>query len=208
MNVLAIGAHFDDMELGCSGTLIKHVNKGDRVTMLTLSNSEYKNAEGKRVRNAAEAFEEGKQAADRIGADLICFNYNTFSIPFDESLTKLITYQIEKLHIDTIYSHWSHDVHRDHQYSARCALMAGRHVPRFLMYRSNFYLSDESFRGNFFSDISDVMDKKIEAIKAHKSELERVQYKWLSFIQQQNNNDGAIIGVEYAECFEIIRYLI
>ena len=31
MNVLGVGAHFDDPELGCSGALIKHVQKGDQV---------------------------------------------------------------------------------------------------------------------------------------------------------------------------------
>ena len=39
MNVLAVGAHYDDIELGCSGTLIKHVQAGDRVTLLVITDS-------------------------------------------------------------------------------------------------------------------------------------------------------------------------
>ena len=76
------------------------------------------------------------------------------------------------------------------------------------MYRCNYYDTEVNFRGNFYSDISDVMDIKIQVIKAHKSELERVRYSWLEFFINQNNNDGQKIGVEYAECFEIIRYLV
>ncbi len=208
MNVLGIGAHYDDLELGCSGTLIKHVQKGDKVTMLVITDSSYKNPNGELIRAADVAYREGMKAANIIGAELICMNYETFMVPFNEALTREITRYIDELNIDTIYSHWTGDLHRDHQYAAKSTLMSGRHTPRFLMYRSNFYDTEQSFSGNFYSDISDVMDKKIEVIKAHESELERVRYKWLDFFMKQNENDGRLIGVKYAECFEIVRYLV
>ena len=208
MNVLGVGAHYDDLELGCGGTLIKHVQNGDNVTMLVLTNSAYKNPAGEVIRRAEDAFREGKAAADIIGAELICLNYEVFMVPFDDMLGRVILNYIEELKIDTVYSHWVDDLHRDHKYAAKTTLMAGRHVPRFLMYRSNFYDTERQFRGNFYSDISDVMDKKVEIIKAHESELERVRYKWLDFFTKQHENDGQKIGVRYAECFEIVRYLI
>ena len=207
MNVLGIGAHYDDLELGCSGTLIKHVLNKDRVTMLVVTDSAYKNPNGDLIRSADIAYKEGLEAANIIGAELICLNYKTFMVPFDESLTRKLIYCIEDLNIDTLYSHWVYDLHRDHQYVAKSALMAGKHVYRFLMYRSNFYDTQEQFRGNFYSDISDVMNSKIKVIKAHESELERVRYKWLEFFMKQHENDGQKIGVKYAECFEIVRYL-
>jgi LmbE family N-acetylglucosaminyl deacetylase len=208
VNILGVGAHFDDLELGCSGTLIKHIQIGDKVTMLVITNSAYRNHDGAKIRGADVALRESIEASKIIGAELICLNYKTFMVPFDEALTQEINRYIEELEIDTIYSHWVHDLHRDHQYSGRTTLMAGRHVPRFMMYRSNFYDTENQFHGNFYSDISDVMDKKIEVIKAHKSELERVRYKWLDFFCKQHKNDGQKIGVKYAECFEVIRYLI
>ncbi|MCD6225410.1 MAG: PIG-L family deacetylase [Deltaproteobacteria bacterium] len=208
MNVLAVGAHYDDVELGCSGTLIKHVTKGDKVTILVITDSAYKNPDGDLIRGPDVAIQEGKVAANIIEAKLICLNYKTFMVPFNDMLGKKILDYIEKLEIDTIYSHWVYDLHRDHQYAAKTTLMAGRHVPRFLMYRSNFYDTERQFRGNFYSDISNAMDKKIEVIKAHKSELERVRYKWLDFFCKMHKNDGQKIGVKYAECFEVVRYLI
>jgi LmbE family N-acetylglucosaminyl deacetylase len=207
MNVLAIGAHYDDVELGASGTLIKHVQRGDNVTILVITDSAYKNPDGDTVRSAKVAYQEGLKAAEIIGAELLCLGYETFLVPFDESLTKEITRLIEKLHIDTIYSHWTGDLHRDHQYSAKSTLMAGRHVKRFLMYRSNYYDTEKLFRGNFYSDISEVIELKKKVIKAHESELERVRHLWLDFFTKQNENDGRLIGVHYAECFEVIRYL-
>jgi len=208
MNILAVGAHYDDLELGCSGTLMKHIKSGDKVTMLVVTDSAYKDTNGDRVRKKEIAKREGLAAAEIIGADLISLDCETFMVPFDEGLTCEITRYIEELKIDTIYSHWTGDLHRDHQYAAKSTLMAGRHIPRFLMYRSNYYDTEKIFRPNFYSDISDFMEDKIQVIKAHESELERVRYRWLDFFIKQNENDGQKIGVKYAECFEVVRYLI
>lgn len=208
MNVLGVGAHYDDLELGCAGTLIKHVQQGDHVTMLVVTKSSYKNPKGSVVRHEEIALEEGKEAAAIIGAELRCLEYDTFEVPFNEQLTKQINQIIEDLDIDTIYSHWNHDLHRDHSNAGRATLMAGRHVPRFLMYRSNYYDTDQDFRGNIYSDISEVMEKKMDVIRAHRSELERVRHKWLEFFSQQHANDGQRIGVQYAEAFEVVRYLL
>ncbi len=208
MNILGIGAHFDDLELGCSGTLIKHVQNGDRVTMLVITDSSYTNPNGGLIRDVNVAYKEGLNAANIIGAELICLKIKTFMVPFEESVTSEINRYIEELNIDVIYSPWVHDIHRDHHYTAKNTLMASRHIPRVLMYRSNYYDTEQTFRGNFYSDITDMMDRKIEVIKAHKSELERVRYEWLDFFRNQNANDGQKIGVKYAECFEVIRYLV
>ena len=208
MNVLAVGAHYDDIELGCRGTLIKHVQNGDCVYMIVVTDSGYKNPDGDNIRDAEAARMEGLKAAEIINATLICLEYKTFEVPFDDILGKILLKHIERLEIEIIYSHWVYDLHRDHQYAGKSTLMAGRHVPRFLMYRSNFYDTEQRFNGNFYSDITDVMDYKIEVIKAHKSELKRVRYKWLEFFTKLHENDGQKIGVKYAECFEVVRYLI
>lgn len=208
MNVLAIGAHFDDIELGCSGTLIKHVKNGDKATMIVVTNSGYRDPKGDLVRGRRAAHEEGLKASKIIGARMICLGYETFMVPFDEGLTKVLSGYIEEFKIDIVYSHWIYDLHRDHQYAGKCALMAARRVPKFLMYRSNFYDTEQQFRGNFYSDISKVMNKKLEVIKAHASELRRVRYQWFDFFTKQHENDGQKIGVKYAECFEIVRYLV
>jgi len=207
-NVLGVGAHYDDLELGCGGTLIKHVENGDNVTMIVLTDSAYQDPSQKVIRTAEEAGREGKEAAKIIGAELICLNYKVFMVPFDDFLGSIIQGYIEDLKIDVVYSHWVNDLHRDHQNAARTTLMAGRHIPKFLMYRSNFYDTEQLFRGNVYSDISDVIELKSDAMMAYKSELERVNYRWLDFFLNQHENDGQKIGVRYAECFEIVRYLI
>ncbi len=208
MNILAVGAHFDDVELGCSGTLINHARKGDRVTVLVLTNSGYNDPNGKVIRTDAEALAEGRAAAAIMGAELLALNHKTFYLQFNEELTKYINQLIVERDIDTVYCHWLHDLHRDHQCAAQNTIMASRHVPRVLMYRSNHYDTPHTFAGNVYSDISSAMEQKIEVIKAHKSELERVRHAWIDFFTRLNANDGQKIGVAYAECFEIVRYLV
>jgi len=208
MNILAIGAHFDDLELGCGGTLIKHVKGGDNVTMLVVTNSSYNGPDNKIIRKSEVAYEEGKKAAGIIGARLEFLDFDTFFVPFNESLTSIINRYINQLKIDIIYTHWVHDIHRDHHYTAKNTLMAGRRVPRFLMYRSNYYDSEKVFQGNYYSDITDEMEAKIEVIKVFESELKRMDYEWIKFFMNQNANDGQKIGVKYAECFEVVRYLL
>jgi N-acetylglucosamine malate deacetylase 1 len=207
-NILGIGAHFDDLELGCGGTLAKHVDAGDNVTMLVITDSEYRSPEGVLVRSAETARKEGRAAAGVIGAELICLEFKTFEVLFDDPLTKTLFSVMESRNIDTVYSHWINDLHRDHQLAGRAALMAGRHVPRFLQYRSNYYSSGVEFVSRMFSDISATIDRKIKAIQAHESELERVYNKWIDFAVNQHRSLGLQIGCEYAEIFEVVRYLI
>ena len=78
MNVLGVGAHFDDLELACSGTLIKHVLNGDNVIMLVITDSAYKNPEDEVIRTSKTSRKEGMTAAKIIGASLITFDYKTF----------------------------------------------------------------------------------------------------------------------------------
>ncbi|MDP3426126.1 MAG: PIG-L deacetylase family protein [Humidesulfovibrio sp.] len=207
-NVLGIGAHFDDLELGCGGTLAKHVDAGDKVTMLVVTDSEYHSPDGVMVRSAEVARKEGLKAASILGGELVCLECKTFEVMFDELLTSRISALIKERKIDTIYSHWINDLHRDHQLAGRAALMAGRHVPRFLQYRSNYYSSGVDFVSRVFSDISSTMDRKVEAVRAHESELERVYNTWIEFMTNQNRSLGLQIGCEYAEIFEVVRYLL
>ena len=208
MNILAIGAHTDDIELGCGGTLLKHVARGDTVHMLTMTDSAYSAPDGTPVRLAAEARSEAEKSASIIGATLTILPYKTFGVPCTDETTSVILSYIQAHKIDTVYSHWVHDIHLDHVQTGRAVLMAGRHVPRFMMYRSNYYTSTQPFIGNLYSDISETFDRKLEAIRCFETELIRVSYSWIDFFTHQNSNDGKVIGVKYAEAFEIVRYLL
>lgn len=208
MNVLAVGAHFDDVELGCSGALAKHVKEGDHVTIYVATDSEYSNSEGKLIRSGKTARTEGGKAAAIIGAELICGKCNSLRLEFVEETNIEIIRIIEEKNIELIYTHWTDDIQHDHINLAKATIHAGRHVPRILMYRSNWYISEGNFDRNFFVDISETWEIKEKAILAHQSEFGRVGNKWIEYFKREALNNGLVVGVKYAECFEVVKWLI
>lgn len=67
MNILAIGAHFDDVELGCGGALAKHTSSGDQVTVYVATKSGYANEFSAQLGSSADAAAEGKKAMGILG---------------------------------------------------------------------------------------------------------------------------------------------
>jgi LmbE family N-acetylglucosaminyl deacetylase len=207
MNILAIGAHFDDIELGCGGTLAKHVANGDTVYAYVATVSGFTNQENEVVRANEVAIDEGKRAMEILGVELTCGYFRTLEIEFTEQLNVQILKLVQAKQIDKVYTHWVGDIHHDHQAVARASLHACRHVPRLVMYRSNWYHSNLDFRGNFYVDITNHLEKKFDSIRAHDSEMERTKECWISFFLHEAENAGQRIGVKYAEVFEIVKWL-
>lgn len=208
MNVLAIGAHFDDIELGCGGALAKHNIKGDKVIAFIATSSEFSNKDGEVLRNSDVALEEARRASSQIGYQLLLGEIPTFQLEYGEEVQAKLLKIIEENKIDLIYTHWTYDVHHDHRNLALATLHVARHVNRVLMYRSNWYISEKEFIENFYVDITDTWDIKERAIREYKSEMQRVGDKWITYFRQEAINNGFKIGVKYAEAFQVVRWMI
>ncbi len=208
MNILAIGAHFDDVELGCGGALAKHARLGDDVYVYVATMSGFANHNNQTIRTNEAALNEARRAMQELGVkELICGKFETLAVEFVDALNVEIVRIVEEKGIDLVYSHWIGDIHHDHQAVAKASLHSCRHVPRLLMYRSNWYHSTFDFRGNFYVDISSLWEVKEKAIRAHASEMERTGEKWINFFKNEAENAGQRIGVKYAELFEVVKYL-
>lgn len=208
MKILAIGAHFDDIELGCSGSLARHVSDDDEVYVYVATKSGFVNHRNESVRSGEVALAEAEQAMKIIGVKrLYCGQFKTLEVEFVDALNLEILRLIEDLGIEQVYTHWTGDIHHDHQAVARASLHSCRHVPRLLMYRSNWYHSTQDFRGHFYIDISNHWATKEKAIRAHKSEMNRVGESWLKFFENEATNAGQRIGVDKAEVFEVVKWL-
>ena len=208
MNVLAIGAHFDDIELGCSGSLKKHVERGDNVIIYVATMSGFVSPDQVTVRSNETAMEEGERAAALIGDRLICGGFETLKLEFEDSLNAQLVHLIEQEKIDLIYTHYKDDVHHDHSALARASLHAGRHVPRILTYRSNWYQSDLPFTPDFYQDITDTWETKEAVIRAHRSEYERVGDRWIDYFRRDAQKNGFACGVGLAEGFCCVKWLV
>lgn len=207
MNVLAIGAHFDDIELGCGGALAKHVANGDTVFAYVATLSGFKNQDNEVIRSNETALREGIKAMEILGVELIRGSFNTLEVEFTDELNVDILQIVKQKNIQKVYTHWMGDVHHDHQAVARASLHSCRHVPRLLMYRSNWYHSNVDFKGNFYVDISQTLDKKMEAVSAHESEMDRTHRKWIEFFTNEAANAGQRIGTKFAEIYEVVKWL-
>jgi LmbE family N-acetylglucosaminyl deacetylase len=208
MNILAIGAHFDDVELGCGGALAKHAANGDTVYVFVATVSGFSNQNAQAVRSSEIALSEAQDAMKLIGTkEMICGQFKTLDVEFVDELNVQILRIVQDKSIDLVYTHWTGDIHHDHQAVARASLHSCRHVPRLLMYRSNWYHSTQDFRGNFYVDITEFWKTKEQAIRAHVSEVERTGNKWISFFRNEAENAGQKIGVAMAEVFEVVKYL-
>jgi LmbE family N-acetylglucosaminyl deacetylase len=208
MNVLAIGAHFDDIELGCAGALAQHVKNGDSVYIYVATDSQYSNPVGTLMRSDSEAAENGETAAKIIGGTLYKGRCKSLLLEFNEELNSQLIQIIEEKRINLIYTHWTDDIQHDHINLAKASIHAGRHVPRILSYRSNWYISDMPFHENFYVDISDTWEIKEQAILSYKSEMKRVGTKWIDYFRREAENNGLKMGVKYAEGFRLVKWLL
>src|SRR5687768_5553943 len=137
MNVLAVGAHFDDIELGCGGALARHVDRGDNVFAYVATISGFTNQYSESVRSNDIAGAEGERAMTILGVkELICGQFKTLHVEFNDELNVEILRIVDLKKIDLVYAHWVSDIHHDHRAVSRATLHSCRHVPRLLMYRS------------------------------------------------------------------------
>ena len=207
MKILAIGAHFDDVELGCGGSLMAWREQGHKITIFVASRSGYRDPQGTVVRPDDTARSEGIASAKYIGAELIEGNFPTFELEFAEPLNCKLMDVLHKVQPDTVLTHWSGDVHHDHRAVALASLHCCRHIPRLLTYCSNYYESNMCFDPRFFVDISGTINDKITLIEIYRSENIRTAGGWVDYVRSQAGLMGAKAGVQYAEGFEVVKWL-
>lgn len=206
MNILAIGAHADDIELGCGGTLARYRDNGANLIIYTATASGGKNPYGGEIRNKKESLEDGERAAHILKAKLIIGSFETNEVEFIDSLNSELIKVICDNKIDTMFTHWIHDAHHDHYNLSRASLHVGRHLNNILMYKSNWYQTMKSFEANIYFDISDYWATKERLLRCYRREMERTNGEWIVYNRNIAENYGMIIGKKYAEAFSAIKW--
>ena len=207
MKVLAIGTHFDDVELGCGGTLLKHISKGDEVNILVVTHSGYTKEADDFERAKSLAKEEGVKSAHTMGANLHCMDKDPLNLVPTESFVFEIERHINEIRPDRVYTHQPTDTHSDHAAVGTATLRACRKRKEIFLYRSNWYIIDNSPKDNYYVDISDFVHKKMELLHIYKIEMEKVNYTWIDFVKKQNEAAGARIYTDAAETFHLVKQI-
>ena len=126
MRILAIGAHLDDLEVACGGTLAAAAARGHAVRMLILSNSAYTNVRGEVLRTADQALAEGRAAARELGvADLQVLDFPCKDVPADEAVVGAIAEHLAAFGPTMVLTHHPYDSHQAHVGTAKATLEAG-----------------------------------------------------------------------------------
>ena len=210
-NILAIGAHPDDVEFGCAGTLAKHLKSGDKVTILHMTGSDCMNIYGEVVPLGERRRREAAEAANIIGADLIILDFKDQLIPFDRESIFAIERVLVEHKIDTIYTHWNGDSHQDHINTLKSVLAAARYVDRIFLYeqvplpRVGKIFSEV----NYYVDITDFFHVKQRAAYSHVSQVaEKYRNKVIDGMRSLAEFRGKQCECQFAEAFEAVKQII
>lgn len=210
-NVLAVGAHPDDVEFGCSGTLLKHSKCGDNVTVLVMTISEsVDGVTGKTLRSQEELLRETKTAAEMMGADLKFLDFQDLHVPFSFESVSGIEKVIKELNIDVLYTHWAGDSNQDHIATYRASIAAARYVPNVFCYEQIPIPrhTENEMKLTYYSDITDYFEDKLRIANCHKSQIKK--YAKVGFDVSKNLETlaryrGIQANTIFAEAFQVIK---
>jgi len=227
LDILAFGAHPDDVELGCAGTLAKEVSLGKSVGIIDLTQGELG------TRGSAEIrFQEATNAAQILGVR-VRENLKMRDGFFvnDETHQLQVIKMIRKYRPEIVLCNAIDDRHIDHAKGSKlisdsCFLAGLQKVETMLegniqaAWRPKLvyhYIQWKSIEPDFVVDITGFMDKKMEAIMAYDSQFYNpntdepvtpiATKNFLESIKYRSQDLGRLIGTDFAEGFTVERYL-
>ncbi|MFN7119097.1 MAG: bacillithiol biosynthesis deacetylase BshB1 [Saprospiraceae bacterium] len=230
VNILAIGAHPDDVELSCSGTLLRHIDQGKTVGLLDLTRGELGTRGSAAIRD-----KEAADAAQLMGA---LFRKNLqmpdgFFAYNQENIVKIIEV-IRWCQPDIVLANAVSDRHPDHGKGAKLISDAcfyaglvkivthdehGKVQERWRPNAVYHYIQDHNLKPDFVVDISPYMERKIELVLAFRSqfyipgdtEFEQELSspisgkEFIDFLKAKARSYGRAANFEYAEGFNVAR---
>jgi LmbE family N-acetylglucosaminyl deacetylase len=220
MNVLIVAAHPDDEVLGCGGVTVRHVERGDRVYVVVVTR-------GFPEIFSPEIDEEDRQHAREAheilgGAGIFFLDFpapRLDTVPGHE-LADALREVIFSVNADVVYTPFGGDLHTDHKATYLATLVASRpvnHCPvrRLLCYETLSEtdwaspLDDSAFKPTVFVDISDVLERKLQALACFRNELKQPPHpRSLRAIEALARVRGSTAGLMAAEAFMLVREII
>jgi LmbE family N-acetylglucosaminyl deacetylase len=202
MNLLAIGSHPDDIEFGCSGTLIKYRLKGDIIYLLVMTSGELS---GKPELRRKEQINSQKIMGAK---ELIWGGHRDTKLEMSLELIQQIEKAIKKIEPTFIFVNYPEDTHQDHRHLAQATISATRYIRNVLFYEVP---TTVNFAPNVFVDIMPTFDLKLECLKAHESQIMKTGIEELSILNMALASAyfrGTQARVKYAEGFVSQRLFI
>ena len=204
--IIVLAPHTDDGELGCGGSIVKYIEEGHEVYYVTFSSCRESVPKGL-PKNTLEV--EVRAATKVLGIDenhLILFKYPVrhFWEHRQNILEDMVKIQ-RKINPSLIFMPLHNDLHQDHQIIANEGLRAFK-KSSILAYEMPW--NNISFRTEAFIKLNDShIERKIKALKEYKSQKSRT-YINEQFVRSLSYTRAVSVGAEYAEAFEVVRWII
>ena len=227
LNILAFGAHPDDVELGCSGTIAKEISLGKNVGIIDLTRGELGTRGTAQTRD-----EEAAEAAKILGVSVReNLNFRDGFFINDEAHQLKVIQAIRKFQPDIVLCNAVTDRHIDHGKGSKlvsdaCFLSGLIQIKTELNGEAQqawrpklvyHYIQWQTIEPDFAVDISGFMDKKMDSVLAYGSQFYDPNSKepvtpitsknFLNSVIYRAQDLGRLVGVEYAEGFTVERYL-
>jgi LmbE family N-acetylglucosaminyl deacetylase len=220
MRVLAVAAHPDDEHLGLGATLARHVESGDEVTALVVSEG----ASSRYEPGAEYALQAaGKRAAAVLGLREVRFlgfpDQRLDTVPLIE-ITQSIEKVIDEVRPTILYTHHWGDMNRDHRIVGEAVMVGARPIgesfPRTVLLFETPSSTEwappdptSSFSPNHFVDVTRTIDKKLAAMACYESEVRPAPHpRSLEALRARAAYWGQIITRPYAEAFVVARQVV
>lgn len=214
---MVVAAHPDDEAIGCGGTIAKHMDDGDQVHVVIMT-------DGVGARNNLGESERIREKEKNSALGFISpSSIHQFNFPDNKmdtvsllEVTKKLEAVIDEIKPERIYTHFAYDLNVDHRITYQAVMTACRPQPGEVVkeiYSFEVLSSTEwagetnnSFSPNYFVDISDYINFKEKLLYKYNDEM-RDEPHARSIINILRNNylRGNSVGVEVAEAFQLIR---
>lgn len=221
--ILIVAAHPDDEILGCGGTISRLINEGFTAYTLILGEGitarDVKRSRNKRAKELNELKEQAIRANNVLGTkEVFIFEFpdNRFDTVPLLDIIKVVENVKNKIRPHIIFTHHRDDLNLDHQITYKAVITATRPLPvetvreiySFEIPSNTEWNYPMSFVPDVFFDISQDIDKKIEALKKYKYEVKDFSHpRSLEGIKLIANQWGMKVGLKYAEAFKNIRII-
>lgn len=220
MKLTAIVAHPDDADIFCGGTLAKHADRGDDVTIVHLTRGEYGGFDATEEEVAATREKEAEASGATLGADVEFLDFLDGRVTYSLERRLELVGVIRRTEPDLILTHFRDDLHPDHRatsrlvtdayYMASLPLVETDHPPHDPENVYFFGKPTSSFEPSVFVDVSDYQELKEEAIDCHESQVAFLEAHGgidaefehlIEGIRAEARVLGKRTGVEFAEGF-------
>jgi len=219
MNVLAVGAHPDDIEILCAGTLALYARQGHKVFMAAFTSGNMGDTQIKPDKLAEIRKAESKAAAAVIGAKLLWPAVTDELVFPNETQRRVMIELLREADSDIIITHSPHDYHPDHCYVSQLVFdsyfqkglphIPGQILPACRFAQSHVYYMDTiagiGVSPTEFVDVTEVMDIKRKMLHCHKSQFRTLadlaKTNIVDLIEIQAQFRGFAAGCRFAEGF-------